>query len=192
MNDNMVYDSAKVYVTFRRALNAFMQCARTDLRRGKFKKMTQAERAAAGRAFANLQDVAMRARKYFAPEFTEDAWRARAAKYAEEKKLKSVRDAYYIVPSPATIVWDMARDLKVDAALYSEFFRLCDDFMQWEYRREAEDISACYSADRYVDNMHERLAWFEKWNRDNVSVCQKWKDAKRTNPLIKNIVQKVK
>ncbi len=192
MNDKD-YSSAKVYATFRRAVRKFIECARTDLRRGgKFAKMSQTQRAAMGRAMAKLQEVMDCPRKFFSPDFTEEAWRARAKQYAAEKKLNNVADAYYFVQSPATIVWHMAHDLQVSAELNNEFFRLCDDFMQWEYRRESDKLDFGFFANNYAEKVVEHLNWLTHWEESNRTVYEKWKQLKRTNPLVKKFYQKLK
>ncbi len=192
MNINQNYSDVQVYVAFRRAVHKFMECARSDLRRGKFKKMTQAERAAMGRALAKLDGVAVSPRKFFAPEYTEQDWRMRATRYAQEKKLSNVVDAYYIVQSPATLVWNMTRDLNIDAELNNAFFRLCDNFMQWEYRRVSDHLDFGFFANNYAVKVVEGLDFFERWLHKNRSVCEQWMLMKRTNPAIKNFFQKTK
>ncbi len=192
MNGFTEYKSLNVYVAFRRAVKSFMRCARMDLRAGKFKKMNHGQKCDVGRALANLDMVAANPSKFFAPDYTEDAWRNRAKSYAQDKGLKSVADAYYCVESPATLVWQMAKDLQISSELYSEFYRLCDDFMQWEYRRVSDVLGFGFSTPRYAEAVVQHLEFFRNWESNNAGVCEQWRVMKKQNSFIKSVRQKVR
>ncbi len=185
--------SAKFYANFRLAMRSFLNCAHIYLRKGEFKKMTKYQQMAVGRAFANLNAVAENPHKYLSRECTETAWNMRAQKCAQEKKLDSIMDAYYIVQSPSTLVWVLADDLHINAELSNEFFRLCEDFMQWEYHRTAVDEeTAGFMAARYADKLNAHLDFFKQWEHKHITVCQEWQKAKRQNPIVKTVCRKAR
>ncbi len=112
-----------------------------DATRGYLSKMDMGERCAAARNLVFMEEVAKNPAKYFSRRATESDWIARANSYAKEKNITDMRHAYYIVPSPTTLVTNRLTDLpvSVSADLRAEYYRFCEAVKNWEYARTSQD-----------------------------------------------------
>ena len=105
--------------------------ARVRLKK-RWKSMDLEHRCAAARALVYMEQVAKNPDNYFSRSMTEKAWRERARKYAESKKMADIRGAYYIVQDPTGIVWYSAMPAFFDGNGV-EYYSFSKDVQQWMY-----------------------------------------------------------
>jgi hypothetical protein len=112
-------------------LDSLTKLARVKLKT-RWKQMSLKERCDAARALVNMNAVAKKPEDYFSRAATQQAWNKRANEYAQEKNLKDVSGAYYIVQDPTGLVWDSATGAFFDGN-GSDYYNFCRLIQNWEY-----------------------------------------------------------
>lgn len=144
----------QIYAAIKSGFKDFQYLARAGVKKA-WVKMTVADRYAAGRALANIGDVARSPEKYFSRENTQKDWQFRLETYSREHNLElgSIH-ALYFVYSPMDIVWDDAVDaFKNNPDLHRQYYNFCKAVQNWEYDRTSRYIVTRENAYKFADKI---------------------------------------
>ncbi len=112
-------------------LTAYYILAKEALRK-RWKKLSQEDKLAEMRGLVSMNMVAKNPDKYLSRLATESDWYARAEKYAKEKGINALFFAFYIVPSPADMVFnDSSNVLYQD--LSNQYYNFLKKIQSYEY-----------------------------------------------------------
>ena len=127
------FNAQHVRTATKRGFEALYTIFRADVKR-EWPHMDKKARMAAARSLVALNHIATYPMQHLSRAATQAAWNERAQKYAAEKQLPDAKYAYYIVPSPVSIICN-----NVDGAIMNgddrcELYNFAHNVMQYEYR----------------------------------------------------------
>lgn len=98
-----------------------------------WRKMSTADRMDAARSLVYIRDVERNPDKYLARAYTQKAWCGRAKEYADAHGINTFK-AYYIVPTPSSIVTEHATEaLRHTPGLWADFYNFTNNVSQYDY-----------------------------------------------------------
>lgn len=127
------FNAQNVRAATKRGFDAMYTIFRADVKR-EWPHMDKKARMAAARGLVALNHIATYPMQYLSRAATQAAWNERAQKYAAEHQCMEAKYAYYIVPSPVSIICDNVNGAILNSHDRCELYNFAHNVMQYEYR----------------------------------------------------------
>ncbi len=177
LNKHYENETDYVYSQIKIALFNYYYLIRADLK-NRWKTLSKQDQRDAITSLRYLVQMINNPGLYFSRAATEHMWCERATNYAQEKELKNIVDAFYIVESPKDIVMRNIKDAVFSKDMYSKLYTFITSVQNWEYDRTSKNKYYLSYSSMFADAIVEIA-----------QRTQKHVDVLESNPFVRPVKQ---